>query len=419
MSEIKKPLWGIIEGFYGQPWTMAERRRLLDLLATLPPLNTYIYAPKDAPGQRHHWANLPPASFLNAWEKLQRQATTLRVNLGFALNVGSNFSFKPDEIARLKYKYGLIAARGTRLFALLFDDLPLPSMKDPRARGNVGRQQGETTAELWHYLQQNYPTCSLIFCPTVYSYAKTPQKKDLAKDPYLRELARSLPEPISIFWTGNEVISTEIEASDLEELTSIFGRSPIIWDNLFANDYDFRRLYLGPFAGRGTTVVQAIQGLLLNPANQLSLNKIAFRTMAEYLSNPQEYNPDNAFHTALKHWTLELGIGHDTQLARTFQFVAECFYLPHTFGKSIEKTLESAVTQSKLSKLVKNLWRLYATLRQQREKHYHFTLSHFVAALGRELAALHKVRDREEFDIGSFHQGNIFWQLHRLQAKND
>ena len=39
-------LSGAIEGFYGQPWTHAERIALFDWLAAWG-LNTYLYAPKD------------------------------------------------------------------------------------------------------------------------------------------------------------------------------------------------------------------------------------------------------------------------------------------------------------------------------------------------------------------------------------
>ncbi len=39
-------LAGVIEGFYGQPWTQAERFELFDWMASWG-LNTYLYAPKD------------------------------------------------------------------------------------------------------------------------------------------------------------------------------------------------------------------------------------------------------------------------------------------------------------------------------------------------------------------------------------
>jgi beta-N-acetylglucosaminidase len=47
-------LSGAIEGFYGQPWTHAERVALFDWLAAWG-LNTYLYAPKDDLKHRALW----------------------------------------------------------------------------------------------------------------------------------------------------------------------------------------------------------------------------------------------------------------------------------------------------------------------------------------------------------------------------
>ena len=47
-------LAGVIEGFYGQPWTGAERIQLFTWMATWG-LNTYFYAPKDDLKHRALW----------------------------------------------------------------------------------------------------------------------------------------------------------------------------------------------------------------------------------------------------------------------------------------------------------------------------------------------------------------------------
>lgn len=39
---------GIIEGFYGIPWTFEERKSMINFLSDIG-LNQYIYAPKDDP----------------------------------------------------------------------------------------------------------------------------------------------------------------------------------------------------------------------------------------------------------------------------------------------------------------------------------------------------------------------------------
>ena len=38
---------GVIEGFYGEPWTITQRVKLIDQFIEFDGLNTYVYAPKD------------------------------------------------------------------------------------------------------------------------------------------------------------------------------------------------------------------------------------------------------------------------------------------------------------------------------------------------------------------------------------
>jgi hypothetical protein len=50
-------LAGVIEGFYGQPWSQAERFELFDWMKQWG-LNTYFYAPKDDLKHRVLWREL-------------------------------------------------------------------------------------------------------------------------------------------------------------------------------------------------------------------------------------------------------------------------------------------------------------------------------------------------------------------------
>ena len=48
---------GIIEGFYGKPWTWAEREETIAFLAPHG-YGFYLYAPKADPYLRRHWRNI-------------------------------------------------------------------------------------------------------------------------------------------------------------------------------------------------------------------------------------------------------------------------------------------------------------------------------------------------------------------------
>jgi protein O-GlcNAcase / histone acetyltransferase len=64
---------------------------------------------------------------------------------------------------------------------------------------------------------------------------------------YLNTLGEKLINDICILWTGKHVISKIITQSEVEEITEVLKRKPVIWDNLHANDYDVSLLCLDFF----------------------------------------------------------------------------------------------------------------------------------------------------------------------------
>ena len=50
---------GVIEGFYGLPWSHEARLSMVDFLADIG-LNSYIYAPKDDPYHNKKWRDPYP-----------------------------------------------------------------------------------------------------------------------------------------------------------------------------------------------------------------------------------------------------------------------------------------------------------------------------------------------------------------------
>ena len=66
------PLRGVIEGFYGEPWTFADRESLMPFCRENK-LNAYIYAPKDDLYHRTKWREsylISPLSILSTTKKI-------------------------------------------------------------------------------------------------------------------------------------------------------------------------------------------------------------------------------------------------------------------------------------------------------------------------------------------------------------
>lgn len=59
-------------------------------------------------------------------------------------------------------------------------------------------------------------------------------------------------------------------------------RPPVIWDNLHANDYDQRRLFLGPYDGRSVALLHKLRGVLTNPNCEYGTCYIPIHTLAQW-----------------------------------------------------------------------------------------------------------------------------------------
>ncbi len=76
---------GVIEGYYGTPWTWAERE---DQVAFLQPYgySFYIYAPKADAFLRRRWRETPPAEEAEALARLVARCRALGVRFGVGLS---------------------------------------------------------------------------------------------------------------------------------------------------------------------------------------------------------------------------------------------------------------------------------------------------------------------------------------------
>lgn len=82
---------------------------------------------------------------------------------------------------------------------------------------------------------------------------------------------------------GPKVVSKVITTQTIEALTNVLKRRPVIWDNIHANDYDQRRVFLGPYDGRPVELFPMLNGVLTNPNCEFESNFIAVHTLASWL----------------------------------------------------------------------------------------------------------------------------------------
>lgn len=299
-------------------------------------LNTYMYAPKDDLKHRVLWGELYPDDEAARFKWMVESCGDLNLNFIYAISPGLDITYSSDDdLDCLKQKCQQLSAVGCRSFAILFDDIPNKMCaEDERIYGSFAEAQAAITNELYSFLEAALGCRSLLFCPTIYCERMADFKIEESR--YLRELGEKLADGIKFFWTGPEVISQTISAESARALAKVIGRKPVIWDNLYANDYDYRRIFLGPYAGRPEELIDEVDGILINPNCQFEANYIPLRTFVAYQSADKEWNPRKAYRQALAEWRRKLDIpGSEVLSTEELELICDCFYLPHQHGDRV------------------------------------------------------------------------------------
>jgi hypothetical protein len=222
---------GIIEGFYGRPWTWDERADLMRF-GHERGMTHYVYAPKDDPKHRAEWRALYDDDMLNGFARLRGEDT---MAVGFAISPGLSIDYySADDRAALAAKVDQVVNVGIGLVVLALDDIPFGG-------GDQGRAHAELTTWLREYLGDR---AALALVPTEYV--------GTASTPYLDALANGVPHDVPIAWTGDAVVNESITAAQaLVRAASLGDRPPLIWDNWPVNDGVMTdRLHVGPMWGR-------------------------------------------------------------------------------------------------------------------------------------------------------------------------
>ncbi|VIO86312.1 Uncharacterized protein BM_BM5855 [Brugia malayi] len=272
-------LCGIVEGFYGRPWTADQRKDLFARMKHLG-MNTYIYAPKDDLKHRADWRQLYNSDEVELLQSLIQTAKMENVTFVYALSPGIDIIYSSEkEIKALHDKSEQVRCLGCDAFALLFDDIDMAlNDADKKQFSSIVMAQLTVANALYEFLKCPH----FFFCPT--EYCESRANPSLEESDYLLTLGKKLVADIHILWTGPRVVSREITIDHIRRVAAVLQRKPVVWDNLHANDYDPKRVFLGPFAGRSVRLKEEIAGILLNPNCRYEANFLPFYTLAEWNS---------------------------------------------------------------------------------------------------------------------------------------
>ncbi|MEU7227665.1 beta-N-acetylglucosaminidase domain-containing protein [Streptomyces chrestomyceticus] len=296
------PLRGVIEGFYGTPWSHAARLDQLDFYGAHK-MNTYVYSPKDDPYLREKWRSPYPAEQLAQIKELVDRARARHVEFSYALSPGLSVCYSSDaDLKALTGKFQALWDIGVRTFAVPLDDISYTDWNcaaDKARFGTGGGAAGAAQAHLLNRVNREFIAAHrdagaqpLQMVPTEYY--------DVKATPYKAALKAQLDPDVLVEWTGVGVIAPVMTVAQADAARQVFGHPILTWDNYPVNDYVTNRLLLGPFSGREKGLPGRLAGITANPMIQPAASKIALFTVADYAWNDGAYDARTSWAAALK-----------------------------------------------------------------------------------------------------------------------
>ncbi len=281
---------GVIEGFYGEPWSWGERADYASFLRKHG-FSFYIYAPKGDPYMRKKWREPFPKVLEEKLTKLAGQCHSAGIEFGVGFSPYEIYltPFDAEVKKLLQNRLDAFNRIGVDKLGVLMDDMKgdLPNL--------AARQ-----VEIVNWMAERSKAKQMVFCPTYYS-ADPVLEKLFGKMPegYFSQLS-ALDPKVNMFWTGELVCSKSYTEEHMRDTAGKLGRKPVLWDNYPVNDGPrmCKFLHLRPVTGRPAAMGGWLAGHAVNPMNQAALSKIVLLTLKASYEQGAAYNPEKSFRKA-------------------------------------------------------------------------------------------------------------------------
>lgn len=301
---------GIVEGFYGHPYSVENRISLFEFCKRFK-MNVFVYGPKSDPYHLGNWRDDYPTSLTEQQrffgmitqddlKTMVQAAKACNVDFIWAAHPGlqqgisfSNESAMAPGIDALMKKFDHLYNLGVRGFGVFIDDMTYtPS----------GDMQAHLANEVQVKIRERYTTdntddqvAPLFFVPTAYAlnYGASYTLNNLKK----------VDSEVVIAFTGYDCFSN-IRPSAIDDMAGRVGRNPVMWWNNPVNDDHDDRIYMRELTTHWTIekpgAINTLNGLILNPMCQAQASKIALFGAADYSWNPNAFdvrkNWEEVFH---------------------------------------------------------------------------------------------------------------------------
>ena len=312
---------GIIEGYYGVPYTAQVTKDLFRFMARYK-MNTYMYGAKSDPYHSQYWEQPYPTHITDEQlrigyltQEMMKDITTVahacKVNFIWAIHPGKAFA-NPDDhevLNKIMDKFESMHSLGVRQFGVFVDDVGVPSEPEimQLCASNITTLQ-QRIDDKWN-TAGNAPTDTvkpLHYVPQLYAFSWV----STARAREFFESLKSTPEKLNIYITGRNVWSVP-NNEDLATVKEFLGRDVSWWWNYPCNDEDHTKLFvMDTYTNfRDETHIMSLsrlekdltgtKSLIINPMQQGEASKIALFGVANYAWNNDDFNNDDSWQAAI------------------------------------------------------------------------------------------------------------------------
>ena len=283
---------GYIEGYYGRLLKWSERHLVLKKLSQSK-FNTYFYCPKEDLKHRLNWRKKYTKKWTTSFKHFCKISKKLDINILTGISPGLDYQFEKNsqDFNFLLTKAKELKSAGSNQIVLMFDDIPANLLKN----NTKGKSEGTIHAELTNLLSEKLNDIIYVV-PRVYSDELI--KKNCT---YLIDFTNTINKMTPIFYCGKNIVSNSNNESEFETIKKTSVNNIIFWDNLYANDYCPKKIFLGPWFGRNKlhNVMVNLTGMLETDLFLLDLigltatlnnNELSWETIIKKYKIPSEFN---------------------------------------------------------------------------------------------------------------------------------
>ncbi|MGM7678661.1 beta-N-acetylglucosaminidase domain-containing protein [Microbacterium sp. A94] len=314
----------VLECFYGRLWTAQERASVVAGAARRG-ANAYVFGPSADRGNGGGWRE-PYAGHVRA--DLQALTADLRsrgmvgiwrVSPGAPVEESAGMRLgDAAELSLLLAKVQDVRDIGFEKVLIAFDDLT-DGLRGDAAAAATRHPLAEAHAAIVNAVARANGADRVIACPTHYW--------DTAPSRYRTDLAALLEPGVEICWTGPEVISPAVTASEVREVRAQLGRDIWLWDNYPVNDWDLdgvtgsifaqisgvdnlvapRRLALAALDGRDPGMVDDLAAYGVNAAINPLMGAIPVQTAMDWAWQGASYDPVTSWRSVVEDEGVDAG----------------------------------------------------------------------------------------------------------------